>query len=40
MDGTISMSALEQVLMPGCGNVKLVILSRRAPELQTDDFRQ
>lgn len=39
MNGTVSMSALEQVVKPGRGDVKLVILSSRAPGLAPDYFR-
>lgn len=40
MDHTVSMSAVEEVVKPGRGAVKLVVLSRRAAGLALDDFRR
>lgn len=39
MEGTISMSALEQVPKPGGGPLKLVVLSGRAAGLSIENFR-
>lgn len=39
MQGTVSMSALEQVLKPGRGPVKIVVLAGRATGVSTDYFR-
>lgn len=39
MQGTISMSALEQVPKPGGGPVKIVVLSGRAAGVSTENFR-
>lgn len=39
MNGTVSMSALEQVAKAGRGDVKLVILSSRAAGRDADEFR-
>ena len=39
MERTVSMAALEEVVMAGRGDVKLVILSCRAPGLEQVDFR-
>ena len=39
MQGTVSMSALEQVLKPGRGPVKIVVLSGRAAGVNTEHFR-
>ncbi len=40
MHGTVSMSALEQVLKPGRGPVKIVVLSGRASGVNTEHFRE
>ena len=40
MNGTVSMSAVEQVVKPGRGDAKVVLLSSRAPGLDLGDFRK
>lgn len=40
MDNTVSMSAVEEVVKPGRGEVKVVVLSRRAAGLDLNDFRR
>ena len=39
MNGTISLSAQEQLVRPGRGRVKIVVLSGRAVGVNPDDFR-
>ena len=39
MEGTISMSAQEQLLKPGCGSVKVVVFSARAVGVSAENFR-
>jgi uncharacterized protein (TIGR02118 family) len=40
MDRTVSMTATEQVLRPGRGDVKVVVLSRRAAGIAAEDFER
>lgn len=40
MDRTVSMTVTEQVIRPGGGDTKVVILSRRAVEIAADDFER